>query len=186
MASGLPRVHLLATGGTISFVGRDRLDLISYGEHGSQLGVSELVSRLPELRGIAEVTPEQLYQEDYVKFAVGSAHWPAIARRCNDLFAAEPSLGGIVITHGSAAVEETAYFLSLTVRDDRPVVLTASLRPITAMSNDSDLNLIDAVRVAASDHAHGKGALVVLNNEIHSAREATKGSTYLAGSLWTQ
>ena len=178
MTSHLPRIHVLGTGGTISYVGEDRLDMVEYTETGLQISVSELLNRIPEARSIAEIDAEQLYEEDDRRLTIGPSQWPTIARRCNVLFATEKDLAGIVITHGSVAVEETAYFLNLTVKDERPVVLTAAQRPITAMGTDGEMNLLDAIRVAASDMSHRKGALLVLNNEIHAAREATKSNTF--------
>ena len=89
-----------------------------------------------------------------------------------------PELAGIAMTHGSALVEETAYFLNLTVKSERPVVLTAALRPSSGLSTDGDVNLLDAIRVAASPEARGKGTLTVLNSEIQAARDVTKSNTY--------
>ena len=86
-------------------------------------------------------------------------------------------LAGVVVTHGTATLEETAYFLHLTVKSKRPVVLTGAMRPPTAVGTDADLNLLDAIRLAACPEATGRGVLTVLNNEIQSARDVTKTST---------
>ena len=176
--TALPKVHVLGTGGTISYAGRDRLDLVGYAEHGHQISIQELLGRLPEANSVAQIEAEQLYEEDFVRLAVGSVEWPNIARRCNELFQQDPDLSGIAMTHGSAVVEETAYFLNLTVRSDRPVVLTAAMRPSTGMSTDGDVNLLDAIRVAAAPQSRGKGTLVVLNGEIQAARDVTKTNNF--------
>jgi L-asparaginase len=101
-----------------------------------------------------------------------------LANRINALFAADPKMAGVVITHGTNTLEETAYFLNLTVKDDRPVVLVGSMRPASAISADGPLNLLNAIRTAVSAEARGKGALVVLNDEINGARDVTKTNTY--------
>lgn len=176
--AGLPKVRVVGTGGTISYMADDRLNLVAYSEQGHQVSIQDLLARVPEVNSVARIEAEQLYQEDFVRLAIGSAEWPNIARRCNELLDGDPELSGIAMTHGSALVEETAYFLNLTVRSDRPVVLTAALRPSSGMSTDGDTNLLDAVRVAASPQSRGKGALTVLNSEIQAAREVTKGNTY--------
>jgi len=170
------KVRVLATGGTPSYTGADRLDMVTYAETGRQLPIDEVVGRIPELQLIAAVDAEQLYAEDYRSFALGSNEWPDLARHCTSLFRDE-GFDGIVITHGSAVAEETAYFLNLTVRDARPIVVTTAIRPITALGTDAEINLVDAVRVAASSEARGKGTLLVVNSEIHGAREATKSNT---------
>lgn len=174
----LARVHVIATGGTISYSVPGRLDFVDYATTGMQTDASTLLERVPELEAIAEVSVEQLFQEDGVTRSVGPSEWITIAARCSELFDSDDELDGIVVTHGSVAAEETAYFLNLVIKDKRPVVVTAAQRPSGAMGSDAETNLYDAVRVAASRDARGKGVLIVLNNEIHAAREATKGSTY--------
>ena len=176
--AALPKVHVVGTGGTISYTADDRLDLVAYSERGHQVSIQDLLARIPEANTVARVGAEQLYQEDFVRLAIGTVEWPVIARRCNELFDADPELAGIAMTHGSALVEETAYFLNLTVRSERPVVLTAALRPSSGMSTDGDTNLLDAIRVAASPESRGKGTLTVLNSEIQAARDVTKTNTY--------
>ena len=106
------------------------------------------------------------------------AHWLTLANRINAIFASEPRVAGVVITHGTNTLEETAYFLNLTVKHDRPVVLVGSMRPASAISADGPLNLLNAVRTAVSTDARGKGALVVLNDAINGARDVTKTNTY--------
>ena len=108
--------------------------------------------------------------------AVGD--WLRLARRINEIFALDPGVAGVVITHGTSTLEETAYFLNLTVRHNRPVVVVGSMRPATAISADGPINLLNAVRTAASTEARGKGVLVVMNDEINAARDVTKTSTF--------
>ena len=105
--------------------------------------------------------------------AIGHEHWLPLARRTNELLS-QPQVKGVVVTHGSNTVEETAYFLGLTVKSDKPVVLTAAQRQFTTVSSDSPKNFLQAVRVAASDEARGKGALVVTNDVINAARDVSK------------
>lgn len=172
----LPKVAVVGTGGSISTLARDSLDLYEYADFGKRLDVDELLARFPELSGIAELRP--------VRFrAIGSSSitpvdWIALARRINALSEEMADLDGIVVTHGTASLEETAYFLHLVVRAKVPVVLVASQRPPNGLSSDAGLNLMNAVRVAASPASRGLGALVVLNDEVHCAREATKTSNW--------
>lgn len=173
----VPKVRVLGTGGTIAHVAQDRLDFVFYSAHGSTIGIEEALGRIPEIERVARVEAEQFFRES-VRGYLGPGEWPRLARRCNELLATDAELAGIAITHGSAFVEETAYFLNLTVKSAKPVVLTASQRPLSSLSSDAEINLLDAIRVAAAPQARGRGVLVVLNNEIHAAREATKSNTF--------
>ena len=169
-----PVVRVLATGGTISGGGASPTSLTEY-RAGTYSG-EELVAALPALAEHATVRVEQVTN-------VGSPNitfddWRTLARRIDEIFRAEPDTAGIVITHGTNTLEETAYFLNLTVRHDRPVVLVGAQRPATAISADGPLNLLNAVRTAAAPEARGKGVLVVMNDEINAARDVTKTNTY--------
>jgi L-asparaginase len=157
----LPRVLVIATGGTIaSRAGAP------------QIPGNELVEAVPELARHARITTEQFA-------SVGSSamtpdHWLRLARRVNEAFAADSGLAGIVVTHGTDSMEETGYFLHLTVRDERPVVVVGAMRSANAVSADGPANLLAAVRTAVSPEARGKGGLIVLNDRIYSARDVQK------------
>ncbi|HCK91242.1 MAG TPA: L-asparaginase [Gemmatimonadetes bacterium] len=160
-AQELPVVRVIATGGTIASRPGD-----------DQLTGSALIEAVPQLAGVAQVEVEEFSR-------IGSSgmtpnHWLLLAKRINELLDAEPDISGVVVTHGTDTMEETAYFLHLTIKDPRPVVLTGSMRSATAVSADGPANLLTAVRVAADTNAGGRGVLVVLNDEIHSARDVRK------------
>ena len=177
MASQLkPRVYLIGTGGSISFVGDYRTDYINYSYANQHLTIQELLDRVPEVQQFAEVLPEQLINVGSTE--VGPQHWLQLARRINEIFEVDPDAAGVAITHGTATLEETAYFLNLTVKSHRPVVITGAMRPPTGLGTDADLNLIDCIRVAASPESAGRGVLTILNNEIQAARDVTKTNSY--------
>ena len=176
MTSSLPRVRLIATGGSIAGVGPHRLDYILYPELGKHISIEESLARVPEVKEIAEVQAENLISVGST--AVGTPEWLAMANRINQIFREDSAATGVAMTHGTATLEETAYFLHLTVKSDKPMVITGAMRPPTSLSTDADINLLDAVRIAASPHAGGMGVLTVLNNEIQSARDVVKGSTF--------
>jgi L-asparaginase len=168
------RVALIQTGGTIDSLGTDRLDIAWYTEAGKRLQPGELVAAVPELASIADV--EESVFRRLPSHALTNADWLELAARVEAVLASD--FDGVVVTHGTNTLEETAYFLSLVVRSDKPVVITGSMRPASAVSADGYLNLLNAVRVAASPAARGHGALVVLNDTIHSARDVTKTNTF--------
>ena len=176
VSSPKPRVYLIGTGGSISFIGDYRTDYVNYSYHNRHLTIQQMLERVPEAAEIAEVLPEQLIN-------VGSAnvtptHWLGLARRINRIFRQDPEAAGIAVTHGTATLEETAYFLNLTVKSRRPVVVTGAMRPPTGLGTDSDINLLDCIRVAAAPQSAGRGVLTVLNNEIQAARDVTKSNSY--------
>lgn len=158
----LPLVAVLATGGTIANTPSGRLH------------AGEVADAIPALKNVARLEVEELVR--VASSAIGVEHWLTLARRANERLS-EPGVKGVVVTHGSNTVEETAYFLSLTVKSDKPVVLTAAQRQFTTLSSDSPKNFLQAVRVAASDEAKGKGALVVANDLINAARDVSKNIT---------
>lgn len=171
----VPLVYVLGTGGSISCIGESRTDLIDYNYADRHLSIDEMVAKIPEISRFADIRSEQflnVYGGD-----VSPAKWLELARRINQIFRDDPAVAGIVVTHGTSTLEETAYFLNLTVKSTKPVVVTGAMRPSTAISTDADMNLYDAIRVAAHADSVGKGVLVVLNNQILSARDAIKTST---------
>jgi L-asparaginase len=170
----LPVVWVLSTGGTIAGQGASATDLSNY-KSGVLLG-EELVRSVPQIQQIANVKVEQIVNVSSSDITLGN--WLTIANRINKIFADDPQVSGIVVTHGTNTLEETAYFLNLTVKSDRPVILVGSMRPATAISADGPLNLLNAVRTALSPDARRKGVLVVMNDEINGARDVTKTNTF--------
>jgi L-asparaginase len=167
----LPNVAVLATGGTIA--GAAATD-VQVGYTSGQLGVDQLIAAVPQARKLANLKGEQISN-------IGSQDmnddvWLKLATRVNEL-AHTPNVEGIVITHGTDTIEETAYFLNLVAKTAKPIVLTGSMRPATALSADGPLNFYNAVAVAADRDAAGRGVLVVLNDWVHGAASLTKTST---------
>ncbi len=159
-AADLPRVKMVATGGTIS----NRM--------GGRLTASDLVAMIPDVQRFARPEFEQF--SNVASSEITLDQWLALSRRLNELFATQPDLAGLVVTSGTDTLEELAYFLHLTVRDERPVVVVGSMRNPSTVGYEGGANLLEAFRVAAAPDARGKGVLVVLNDEINSAREVTK------------
>ena len=172
MVSQRKCVHLLASGGSIARIGRTRTDYVNYGYKTGIYKIEELLERVPEIHELADLRVEQFANSGSAE--LGPAEWLELARHLNRVASEDSGVDGIAITHGTATLEETAYFLNLTVKTRKPIVITGSTRPPTAISTDADLNLLDCVRVAASTQAQGKGVLVVMNNEIHAARDVVK------------
>ena len=176
MSTAKPTVRVIGTGGSIAGVGPDRMDYLLYSELGNLLTIQQSLDRIPEVNGIATVRSEDLISVPST--AIGPADWLRLSRRINEVFRDEADVAGVAVTHGTATLEETAYFLHLTVKSSKPVVVTGAMRPPSALSTDADLNLLDAIRIAGCPDASGKGVLTVLNNEIQCARDVTKTNTY--------
>jgi L-asparaginase len=170
-----PRVAVIGTGGTIASVGRDPLDIWEYMDHSRRLEADDLVAGVPELAAVADVVPVR--HRTLASPAIGPNDWLELTALVHDVVARDAGLDGVVITHGTATLEETAYFLDLTVKVDAPVVLVGSQRPFSGLSSDAPINLLSAVRVAGAPAARGLGVLVLLNDEIQAARDVTKTST---------
>ena len=168
------KVAFIGTGGTIASVGRDALDILDYSATDRRLEAGAILDAVPELRSVAEVIPVPF--RAVPSPAIGFGEWRDLVLLCARLVGDHPDLAGIVIGHGTATLEETAYALSLTLTVAIPVVLVGSQRPISALSSDAGLNLVAAVRTAAAPESRGRGVLVVLNDEIQAAREVTKTS----------
>lgn len=176
MAAQRPTVYVVATGGSISGLGPHRLDYILYPELGQRLSIEEMLARIPEVNDLAEIQAENLIRIGSA--SIGPTEWLQLAQRINALLSTAHPPQGVVVTHGTATLEESAYFLHLTAKSERPVVVTGAMRPPTAVGTDADLNLLDAIRLAACPDAAGRGVLTVLNNEIQSARDVTKSNTF--------
>ena len=171
-AADKPQIVILATGGTIA----------GAAETGTQSGytsgavtIDAMLKAVPGIEQLADVKGEQIAN-------VGSQDMSfdvllKVAKRINELAKKNPNIDGFVITHGTDTMEESAYFLNLTVKTDKPVVMVGSMRPSTAVSADGPLNLYNAIAVAADPKAKGRGVLVVMNDQIHAARSLTKTST---------
>jgi L-asparaginase len=169
------RIAFIGTGGTIASIGKGPLDTVDYGANGVMLQADGILARFPEVQQVAEVFA--VPYRNVPSPQIGWAEWRQLVLLCDQVVAENPGLAGIVIGHGTASLEETAFFLSLTLKVAVPVVVVGSQRPASALSTDAGLNLVNAVRVAASEEARGLGALVLLNDEIQAAREVTKTST---------
>jgi L-asparaginase len=159
-ATATARVHFIATGGTIS--NRD----------GGRLTAEELAKSMPGVDRYAKLTFEQF--ANVASSELTLEQWIGLSRRVNEVFAKEKDVAGIVVTSGTDTLEETAFFLHLTVRDPRPVVVVGSMRNPSTIGYEGAANLLEGVRVAADPAARNQGALVVLNDEINSARNVTK------------
>jgi len=164
-----PQVVLLATGGTIAGAGASAVNSASY--QAAKVPVDKLIAGVPELAQAAQLRGEQVFQIASESFT--NEHLLTLGKRVAAL-AKQPDVDGIVITHGTDTLEETAYFLNLTVHTDKPVVVVGSMRPGTALSADGALNLLNAVTVAGAKDSRGKGVLVVMNDEIHTGRDVSK------------
>jgi len=178
--SDRPRVAVIFTGGTIDSVGRDRLDVAWYIENASRLSDEDVLARVGELDSIARVLPVPFRKVPSHALTLGD--WLQLGSTIQGVFDRNEA-DGVVVTHGTSTLEETAYFLHLTLKSEQPVVLVGAMRPPSALGSDSDRNLLNAVSVAASRDAHGCGVLVVMNDAIFSARDATKTSTYRLQSM---
>ena len=168
-AQALPNVVILATGGTIAGAGASAINSATYAA--AKVGVEKLIAGLPELAKVANVRGEQVFQ--IASESLTNDHLLTLAKRVSAL-AKQSDVDGIVITHGTDTLEETAYFLTLVVRTNKPIVVVGSMRPGTALSADGALNLYNAVNVAGSKDAMGQGVLVTMNDNIDSGRDVTK------------
>lgn len=162
-------VVILATGGTIAGAGADAAKSATY--QAAKVPVDKLIAGIPTLGDVANVRGDQVFQIASESFT--NEHLLALGKRVAAL-ARQADVDGIVVTHGTDTLEETAYFLNLVIHTDKPIVVVGSMRPGTAMSADGMLNLFNAVSVAASQDARSKGVLVTMNDELNSGRDVSK------------
>jgi L-asparaginase len=175
-ANKLPRIAVIGTGGTISSLGASSLDVLDYPDFGQKLSAEALLDRFPETRLVAEPAPVTVRQVGSTE--IGPAEWLELRALIHKIAVDDPATAGFVITHGTATLEETAFFLNLTLGVSQPVVLVGAQRPASALGTDAGINLVNALRVAGTPQARGKGVLVLLNDEISAARDVVKTSTY--------
>jgi len=170
----LQRVHLITGVGTLPRNPKNRLEFLRYATTGEpRLTGKELLERIPEVQQFARVTVES---DELLNF-----DQPQELKSLSERFSArlrDSDIAGVVFTHGTNTIEETAYFMNLTVKSEKPVVIVGAQRPFSTLSSDAPLNLLNAIRVAADPASRGKGTLVVLNDEINAARDVTKTNTY--------
>ncbi|EJE1584203.1 type II asparaginase, partial [Campylobacter upsaliensis] len=169
MAEAKPKVAILATGGTIA--GSIDSAVATTGYTAGVVGVDVLIKAVPEIQNLAKIEGQQIANIDSSNMR--DEIWLKLAQEINKLFAS--GVDGVVITHGTDTMEETAYFLNLTIKSDKPVVLVGAMRPSTAISADGPKNLYNAVALAADKNA--KGVMVAMNDKIQSARAVVKTHT---------
>ena len=162
-----PKIMILATGGTIAGA---QTSTAEAGYKAGSFSVEDLIKAVPQLKDIADISGEQV--ANIGSQTMNHEVWLKLAKRVNEVLKGETD--GVVITHGTDTMEETAYFLSLVVKSSKPVVLVGSMRPATAIGADGPANLYNAVALAANPEAKGRGPLVILNDEIHYAHEVQK------------
>ena len=175
MSEQKPRIAFIGTGGTISFEGRNSLDLSEYMDFGTQITVSEILAHFPEVGQTVDMVPFDFRVVESTDLSPND--WRELSEKVHEVDQNGDAIDGIVITHGTASLEETAYFLHLTVKTELPVVVIGSQRPSSGFATDAGSNLLAAVRTAASSEARGLGVVTLLNEEIQCARDVTKGST---------
>ncbi|MBP2650288.1 MAG: L-asparaginase, type [Firmicutes bacterium] len=167
-------IVILATGGTISGTAACGTEMLTYTS--AVLTIDTLISQMPYIQNLANVTGEQIAQVD--SSDMSHEIWLMLAKRINELLLSD-RVDGVVVTHGTDTMEETAYFLNLVIKSEKPVVIVGAMRPANAISADGPMNLYNAVALAMNEEAHGKGVLVTLNDTINSSRDVTKTNTAL-------
>lgn len=167
-----PNVYILATGGTIAGSAASNTQMTGY--KAGALGVQTLLNAVPEIQKVANCMGEQIASIGSESMTVEI--WLKLANRINELLARK-DVDGIVITHGTDTLEETAYFLNLVVKSDKPVVIVGAMRPATAISADGPVNILNAVTLAADESARNRGVMIAMNDNINGARDVQKSNT---------
>ena len=180
-AARKPNVVILATGGTIAGAGADAANSATY--QAAKVPVDKLIAAVPAMSAVANVRGEQAFQIASESFT--DAQLVELGKRVSSLLK-QDDVDGVVVTHGTDTLEETALFLDLVVRSDKPIVVVGSMRPSTAISADGALNLLDAVTVAGSKEAVGKGVMVTMNDQIQAGRDVTKRVNVVPSAFYSQ
>lgn len=165
MTTYLPTIKIIATGGTIAGKATSSTDTTGY--QSGALNINEIIGSIPDLHNIANVEYEQLFNIDSVDMTV--ERLLKLSKYVNEVLQ-DDQIDGVVITHGTDTLEETAYFLHLTIKSRKPVVLVGAIRPATALSADGPLNLYNSIKVACHRQTYGRGVLIVFGERIGSAR----------------
>ena len=178
MTSPLPRIAVIGTGGTISSLGANSLDVLDYPDFGQKLTSEGLIEKFPETRLVADPVPVTFRQVGST--AIGPADWLELREVIHRIAREDSAIAGFVIPHGTATLEETASFLNLTLGVGQPVVLVGAQRPASALGTDAGMNLVNALRVAGCEEARGKGVLVVMNDDPSSRPDLSGADLPLA------
>lgn len=177
------RIAVIGTGGSISTPARHDLDLFEYGEFSKPMEVDALLAEFSGVLAGHEALPIPFLAMDSAM--MDPRTWLDLGRHITKAVASDASIGGVVVTHGTSTLEETAYFLHLTLKVKVPVVLVGSQRPPRAVGSDAAINLLNALRVAAAPAVRDLGVLVVMNDEVHSARDVVKSSNFALDAFRT-
>ncbi len=169
------RIALIGCGGTMSSLGTSRVDMMDYPEYGKKITVQEVLDQVPEAADVAQVMAVPFRSVGSTAFT--PKDWFELRDTIYRVIKEDPQVAGVVIIHGTATLEETAFFLDMTLGLEVPVVVVGAQRPISAIGSDAALNLLNGLRVAAAPASRGRGVLVVLNDEVHAARDVIKAAT---------
>ncbi|EIF28846.1 L-asparaginase/GlutRNAGln amidotransferase subunit D [Burkholderia sp. Ch1-1] len=171
-----PKIAVIGTGGTFAMHARGPFDWIEYSESGIVLPVEDLLARMGDLA--PHLACEAASFRRLGSTSIGPRDWVELARLIETTLAGDPQIRGVVVTHGTATLEETAWFLDLTLATDVPVVITGAQRPFNTTGSDAAANLRAALAVASSEGARGLGALVAMDGLVFAARDATKVASF--------
>ena len=168
----MKKIIVVATGGTIAGIG-EKGKTVAY--HAGEINIDDILVTIPNVTNLANIEIVQFLNVDSNEMNMNT--WIALSNTINEIIVRD-DVDGIVVTHGTDTIEETSYFLNLTICSDKPVVLTGAMRPATATSADGPYNLYQAIALAANDEAHGQGVMVLFSNTIYSGRDIQKVNNY--------